>query len=120
MHSLREMLRLEPHRVRGLEILSTALWHLKRDTDLASLAQQSVEVDRLCPEVWCVVGNCFSLQREHSTAVRFFERALQLAPDFVYAHTLCGHEHFANESYDKAIASFRQALRCDERHFNAW
>jgi anaphase-promoting complex subunit 3 len=38
----------------------------------------------------------------------------------VYAHTLCGHEHFANESYEKAISSFREAIALDERHFNAW
>jgi anaphase-promoting complex subunit 3 len=38
--ALREMLRLEPFRVKGTEILSTALWHLKRDKELCSLAQQ--------------------------------------------------------------------------------
>jgi anaphase-promoting complex subunit 3 len=62
---MREMLRLEPFRLRGLEILSTALWHLKKDNDVASLAQQCVEIDRLSPEVWCVVGNCFSVSGRH-------------------------------------------------------
>ena len=120
MLKLREMLRLEPHRVKGLEILSTALWHLKKEKDLAALAQQCIEVDKFSAEVWCVVGNCFSLQREHSTALKFFERAMQIDPNLAYAHTLCGHEHFANESYDKAIACFREAITIDERHFNAW
>ena len=120
MLKLREMLRLEPHRVKGLEILSTALWHLKKEKDLAALAQQCVEVDKFSAEVWCVVGNCFSLQREHSTALKFFERAMQIDPHLAYAHTLCGHEHFANESYEKAIACFREAITLDERHFNAW
>lgn len=117
---LREMLRMEPYRTAGLEILSTALWHLKKEKELAALAQQSTAVDKLSPEVWCVVGNCFSLQREHQSAIRFFERALQLNTSFVYAHTLCGHEHFANDNLDKAIASFRLAIALDERHFNAW
>lgn len=38
--ALKEMLRLEPHRVKGTEILSTVLWHLKKEKDLCSLAQQ--------------------------------------------------------------------------------
>lgn len=113
-------MRLEPFRVKGLEILSTALWHLKRERDLAALAQQCVDIDKEAPEVWCVVGNCFSLQREHGTAIKFFERATQVCPTFLYAYTLCGHEHFANENYERAVACFRQAIALDERHFNAW
>jgi len=38
--SLKEMNRTECYRVQGLEILSTALWHLKRDKELCSLAHQ--------------------------------------------------------------------------------
>lgn len=45
--ALREMLRLEPFRVKGTEILSTALWHLKRDKELCSLAQQVMSVPKL-------------------------------------------------------------------------
>lgn len=36
------MLRLEPFRVNGTELLSTCLWHLKKDQELCSLAQQVV------------------------------------------------------------------------------
>ncbi len=34
------MLKVEPFRLTGMEILSTALWHLRRDKDLAALAMQ--------------------------------------------------------------------------------
>ena len=37
-----------------------------------------VEVDKNCPQTWCVVGNCFSLQREPEVALKFFLRALQV------------------------------------------
>ena len=50
------------------------------------------EIDKFCPETWCVVGNCFSLQKEPDTAIRFFQRALQIDPTYTYANTLCGHE----------------------------
>jgi hypothetical protein len=35
-----QMLRLEPFRVEGTETLSTALWHLKKEKELCSLATQ--------------------------------------------------------------------------------
>lgn len=41
--------------------------------ELSYLAQKVSEFDRLSPYTWCVVGNCFSLQKEHDTALRFFQ-----------------------------------------------
>eukprot|EP01036_Dinobryon_divergens_P023847 gene23847-32234_t len=118
--ALREMLKLEPFRVQGLDTLSTALWHLKKDKELCALAQQVSEIDKFCPETWCVVGNCFSLQKEPDTAIRFFQRALQIDPTYTYAHTLCGHEQVNNEDMEKAVTSFRAAILCNDRHYNAW
>ena len=46
-----------------MEVYSTALWHLKREVQLAHLAQQAVALDRLHPATWCVMGNCFSLNK---------------------------------------------------------
>ena len=67
-----------------------------------------------------MVGNCFSLQKEHDTALKFFQRAIQLQPDFAYAYTLSGHEYSANDDFEKAMACYRSAIRLDERHYNAW
>ena len=117
---LQIMEQLEPHRMKGLEVLSTALWQTKREVELSHLAQRVVDFDRFSAEVWCVVGNCFSLQKEHETALTFFRRSIQLNPSFTYSHTLSGHEYFANEDFSKAIACYRDAIRADERHYNAW
>mmetsp|Transcript_96982 Transcript_96982/g.277491 ORF Transcript_96982/g.277491 Transcript_96982/m.277491 type:complete len:448 (-) Transcript_96982:165-1508(-) len=108
------------HTAPGLELLSTALWHLKEEVELCYLAQRVSEFDKYSPEVWCVVGNCFSLQKEHETALKFFQRAIQVDPEFTYAYTLCGHEFVANEDLEKAICMFRNAIQCDSRHYNAW
>lgn len=106
--------------MKGLEVLSTTLWHLKKEVELSHLAQRAVDFDRLSAEAWCVVGNCFSLQKEHETALTFFRRSIQLDPSFTYSHTLSGHEYVANEDFDKAVACYRDAICVDERHYNAW
>lgn len=41
----------------------------------------------------CAMGNCYSLQKDHETALKNFQRAVQLNSKFTYAHTLCGHEY---------------------------
>ncbi|CAE7194435.1 CDC27 [Symbiodinium sp. CCMP2592] len=112
--------RVEPHRVEGLEYYSSALWHLRRDVELCRLAQQCLQWDRLRPQVWCVVGNCFSLQKEHDAAIKLFKRAIQVDANFTYAYTLCGHEFVASEKIDKAVAMYENALNLDPRHYNAW
>jgi len=87
---------------------------------LSALAQELVELEKEAPEVWCATGNCFSLQKEHDTAIKFFQRSVQLDPEFPYAYTLLGHEHAATEELDKALSCFRNAIRLDSRHYNAW
>jgi anaphase-promoting complex subunit 3 len=114
------MRKLEPHRMQGLELFSTSLWQLKKDVELCFLSQEVVAFDRKSPEVWCVIGNCFSLQKEHTAAMKFFQRAIQLDPDFSYAYTLCGHEYISNEDFDKAVTFFRNAIRTHDRHYTAW
>lgn len=111
---------VDPYRLRGLEVYSTVLWHCKREVELAQLAQAASSLDRQSPYAWCVLGNCFSLQKEHETALRYFQRALQLDPTLPYAYTLAGHEYFANEDFEKGITCYRNAIRIDPRHYNAW
>ncbi|KAL1920559.1 uncharacterized protein VTP21DRAFT_936 [Calcarisporiella thermophila] len=111
---------LEPHRLADMEIYSTLLWHLRKDVALSYLAHELVEFDRLSPQAWCAVGNCFSLKKEHDMAVKCFRRAIQIDPQFAYAHTLSGHEYMSIEDYDRAQTSFRSAIRADNRHYNAW
>jgi len=115
-----EALVLEPYRLEGLEYYSTCLWHLKKQVDLCKLSNYALEMSLYAPETWCVVGNCFSLQKEHETALKFFSRAVQLNPYFAYAHTLCGHEYVSNEDFEQARKSYQRAINVDDRHYNAW
>lgn len=109
-----------PSRMEDMEVYSTVLWHLRKETDLAYLSHELVEADRLSPEAWCAIGNSFSLQREHDQAIKCFRRATQLNPKFAYAFTLQGHEHSANEENDKALLAYRCAISAEHRHYNGW
>ncbi len=110
----------EPHRLQGMEIYSTALWHKQKEVELSCLAQTLIDFDRTAPETWCVAGNCFSLQKEHEISIKFLKRAIQVDPAFCYAYTLLGHELVSADELDNAMACFRNATRLDGRHYNAW
>lgn len=110
----------EPYRLEFMDMYSTALWHLQREIALSALAQDLAKLDKNSPITWCVTGNCFSLHKEHDTAIKFFQRAVQVDPNFPYAYTLLGHEYIVTEELDKAMSSFRNAIRLDFRHYNAW
>ncbi|KAL5357184.1 hypothetical protein BJX96DRAFT_4738 [Aspergillus floccosus] len=111
---------MAPSRLEDMEIYSTVLWHLKNDVELAYLAHELMEVDRLSPQAWCAIGNSFSHQRDHDQALKCFKRATQLDPQFAYGFTLQGHEYVANEEYDKALDAYRNGISADSRHYNAW
>lgn len=110
----------DPHRLDSMEIYSSSLWHLQKEVDLSALAQDLMAQDKNSPITWCVSGNCFSLHKEHETAIKFFKRAVQVDPDFVYSYTLLGHELVLTEELDKALNFFRTAVLKDPRHYNAW
>lgn len=109
-----------PARLKDMEVYSTILWHLKRETDLSFLAHELIEADWSSHHAWCVLGNAWSLARDHEQALKCFKRATQLNPKFAYGFTLQGHEHYDNEEYDKALTAYRQAVAADQRHYNAY
>lgn len=111
---------MSPTRMQDMEVYSTILWHLKRETDLSFLAHELIDSAWLSPEAWCALGNAWSLAKDHEQALRCFKRATQLDSKFAYAYTLQGHEHMSNEEYDKALTAFRLSISADRRHYNAY
>ena len=114
---------LAPARLEDMEIYSSVLWKMrseKSDIDLAHLAHELIDQDRLSPQAWCAVGNAFSTQKEVEPAIKCFKRATQLDPQFAYGYTLQGHEYIETEEYDKALSAYRAAIAAESRHYNAW
>jgi len=111
---------LAPTRHEDMEVYSTVLWHLRKETDLSFLAHELIDAVWDSPQAWCALGNAFSLTSDHEQALKCFKRAIQLHPKFAYAYTLQGHEHVENEEYDKALMAYRHAIAADKRHYNAY
>uniref|UniRef100_A0A8C7CWE3 Cell division cycle protein 27 homolog n=1 Tax=Oncorhynchus kisutch TaxID=8019 RepID=A0A8C7CWE3_ONCKI len=124
-----EVRRIESYRVEGMEIYSTTLWHLQKDVALSALSKDLTDMDKNSPEyvqlrlfhwemltsdsnfAWCVAGNCFSLQREHDIAIKFFQRAIQVNPGFAYAYTYgLGMIYYKQEKFNLAEIHFKKAL----------
>ncbi|GAM85825.1 hypothetical protein ANO11243_038330 [Dothideomycetidae sp. 11243] len=114
------MMKIQPTRVEDTEYYSTVLWQLKKPVQLAFLAHTLRELDFEAPQTWCVVGNAFSLNREHDRAISCFKRAVQIDPKFHYAWTLMGHELLTNEEFDAALSSYRKGVGSERRGYAAW
>ncbi|KXS95175.1 hypothetical protein AC578_11155 [Pseudocercospora eumusae] len=114
------LIKMQPSRIEDMEIYSTVLWHLKKESTLAFLCRVLRDNHFDAPQTWVAVGNAFSLSREHDQAISAFRRATQLDDKFAYAWTLMGHEYIANEAFDAALSCFRRAVAADRRLYNGW
>ena len=111
---------LDPDVIADMDIYSTALWHLHKDIELSALSEELADSCYLSPQAWCAKGNCLSMHKEHEDAIKFFRRATQVAPRFVYAYTMLGHEFLCTEDLSSARKSFRTAATINPRHYNAF
>ena len=63
-----EVRRDEPYHIEGMEIYSTALWHLQKEVELSALAQELTEMDKDSPEVrklYCCVDHTILCKMEN-------------------------------------------------------
>ncbi|KAI8550621.1 hypothetical protein RHMOL_Rhmol01G0176400 [Rhododendron molle] len=69
---------------------------LKEDMKLSYLAQELISTDRVAPQSWCAMGNCYSLQKDHETALKNFQaqvtnsEAKGVFGDITSSKTACG------------------------------
>ncbi|TKR96261.1 hypothetical protein L596_010309 [Steinernema carpocapsae] len=104
----------------GIDVMSTALWHLQDAHKLSGLAKSMMTDLDDTPEAWCVNGNCFSVQKKHDTAVECLSRATTINPRFSYAYSLLGHELIDMEETERAIEAFSSALRYSPNDYRAY
>ncbi|KDE09842.1 hypothetical protein MVLG_00240 [Microbotryum lychnidis-dioicae p1A1 Lamole] len=110
----------DPYRVEDIDIFSNILYVSEKRAELATLAQEYTKMDRSRPEVCCLVGNYYSLRREHEKAILYFRRALKLDRGYLSAWTLMGHEYVEIKNTNAAIASYRRAVDVNRKDYRAW
>ncbi|GAA5934710.1 hypothetical protein JCM1841_001784 [Sporobolomyces salmonicolor] len=110
----------DPYRVEDIDIFSNILYVSEKRAELATLAQEYTKMDRLRPEVCCLVGNYYSLRRDHEKAILYFRRALKLDRGYLSAWTLMGHEYIEIKNTNAAIASYRRAVDVNRKDYRAW
>lgn len=88
--------------------------------ELTALADELIAAQPGKSTSWVVAANRFSVGRDHKRAIGALQRALQLDPGNVNAHTLLGHERTALALLDEALASFQRATGLEHRHYAAW
>lgn len=114
---------LQPDRVNGMEYMSTALWHLKQDSNLSMLGYELTRKGtrlRRHWQSWCALGNAFSVRHDTQNAVKCFQRAVTINPKSDYAFTLMGYEYIANDELENATEAFSHALQVNPQLYNAW
>lgn len=104
----------------ALIFYSTALWHLKSESALGSLAQRLTDAEPLSATTLCVVANAYSLIKDPRDALVMLKRAVQVAPTLAYAHALHGYELLGQDSKAEAEAEFKAALAVDASLYIAY
>lgn len=66
----------EPYYFEGMEIYSTALWHLQKEVELSALAQELSDLDKNSPQVhmylrYSVQYYSYKLRHLHDTLKRY-------------------------------------------------
>ncbi|KAJ2575521.1 anaphase-promoting complex component apc8 [Coemansia sp. RSA 1807] len=110
----------DPYALELSDIHSNILYVMEDRARLGELAHRCAALDRFRPETCCVIGNYYSLRREHEKAVGYFQRALQLDNKYLAAWTLMGHEFIEMKNTAAAVDAYRHAVDTDARDYRAW
>ena len=105
-----------------IDIYSSVLWQLKKESELAHLCAHSlrVAVRAKSYKLWIAIANGFSLQQDSESAIKFLNRSLQINPLCAYTHTLLGHEYFSVDKFDKAKQSYAAAIEHEPRCYQGF
>eukprot|EP00633_Aureoumbra_lagunensis_P009738 CAMPEP_0197323248 /NCGR_PEP_ID=MMETSP0891-20130614/70402_1 /TAXON_ID=44058 ORGANISM="Aureoumbra lagunensis, Strain CCMP1510" /NCGR_SAMPLE_ID=MMETSP0891 /ASSEMBLY_ACC=CAM_ASM_000534 /LENGTH=478 /DNA_ID=CAMNT_0042815843 /DNA_START=1099 /DNA_END=2535 /DNA_ORIENTATION=- len=109
-----------PYRLDQLDVYSNILYVKEQRADLSLLAHAVFRIDKYRPETCCIIGNYYSLRRQHERAVLYFRRALRLDRKCLSAWTLMGHEFIELKNTNAAVESYRRAVDTNSRDYRAW
>lgn len=114
------LMKVDPYRYEGLDLLSNLLYVKENENELGKLAVMCFENDKYLPETCCVLGNYYSLVGERSKAATYFKRAISLDRGFLPAYILLGHEFLELKNVPSSIESYNQAIQINPRDYRGW
>lgn len=102
-----EIRQSDPCNLDYFDVYSNVLYVKHSRAELGSLAHAANQIDPFRVETCCCIANYYSLRAQHSKAIVYFNRALQLKPSHLSAWTLMGHEYMEMKNTSAAIQSYR-------------
>ena len=70
-------------------------------------------------QTWITLANCYSLNKDHNTAIKLLMRVKQMEPRNCYALVLIGHEWSCIEGYDRAKQYYKSVLKWQPKNIRA-
>ena len=104
----------------GVEYFSTCLWHLNKTNDLIELSEILFKNFPENFKTWLVLGNSYSVLKDHSSAIKYFKRGIQINKNSSYGYCLLGHEFIFLEDYDLAKKSYFSAIEINNLEFTGY
>ena len=110
MQNVQLIMEREPYRLDSLDILSNIFYVREDVKNLSMLAMKAAAINKFRPETNCILGNYFSLKRDHDKALKYFHRGSKLSPNSWWFWTLIGHEYIELKNINAAIESYRKTI----------
>eukprot|EP00924_Labyrinthula_sp_SR-Ha-C_P003634 maker-scaffold_3-snap-gene-1.47-mRNA-1 protein AED:0.00 eAED:0.00 QI:137/1/1/1/1/1/6/77/635 len=112
-----------------LDLYSSTLWSLKEEVALSHLGNFARQLlgkekgkelkTKFYPELWVVLGNCCSLQKERELSIKFLQRATVVRPKYAYAYSLLAHEFLCGDNVEEALSCFKQSIAINPRQYGS-
>lgn len=112
--------RQNPFSVYGIDYFSTCLWHLKKSKELIELSEKMSKTNKNESVMWVVFANTHSNLNDHTNAVIYLKKAVDINDNYSYAYCLLGHEYISMEKYSEAQKMYQKALYCSQMDYYAY
>jgi tetratricopeptide (TPR) repeat protein len=125
IRNLRRALAIDAYDVSAYSILALVYYTIaendKSKLDLAALVckQARDEVDKTYPPIYNTLGLIELRKKNPSSALKQFEKAVELDPKYIEAHLNIGAIGLSTRQYEKAAQSFAAVLKLDAKNFDA-
>jgi len=120
IQAFEKLRQVDPFRLDNMSTLSNQYYVSQKRTELSILVREMWKIEKYHWETCVVTGNYFSLRQDRPRAITYFQRALQMKPDFISAWTLIGHEYLELRNFTQAIHSYHKGTTLDPNDCRAW